>query len=81
MCSVVDDEGWSPEIVGSEYVAENKQEFPSRLAELLAHIPMGLACLLAPHAECLYVNLYLLIVNIYFKIYIKNSKTIRYKQV
>ena len=29
------------------------------------HIPMGLACLLAPHAECLSVNLYLLIVNIY----------------
>ena len=36
MCSVVDDEGWSPEIVGSEYIAENKQEFPSGLAELLA---------------------------------------------
>ena len=29
------------------------------------HIPMGLACLLVPHAECLSVNLYLLIVNIY----------------
>ena len=29
------------------------------------HIPMGLACLLAPHAESLSVNLYLLIVNIY----------------
>ena len=26
---------------------------------------MGLACLLAPHAECLSVNLYLLIANIY----------------
>ena len=26
---------------------------------------MGLACLLVPHAECLSVNSYLLIVNIY----------------
>ena len=42
-------------------------------AKTCQHNPMELACLLAPHAECLSVNLYLLIVNIYYNYVLKQA--------